>query len=254
MKPERSRPYLRISNDAPYPALHAVDEPLDDDADYIDCFGNKDDIARSLMLLCELWGLPQCGASEFREVASPCMYHTLHSCMAPCSKKADVNQYKAAITEVKMLLNGLEVSKLSELRNDLTQAVAELDFELAAVLKRQIESLEHLQNKGQKRYHLPDSGRALVLIRPYREQSFSAFLIYDGSAVARFDFNSDSTHEQQSAAIIAALNTATTLPDSDWIPNCLIEVAADKQFLLLSSDSEIASAEITKALLKWTNK
>jgi excinuclease UvrABC nuclease subunit len=174
--------------------------------------------------------------------------------MAPCSKKTDVNQYKAAITEVKMLLNGLEVSKFAELRNDLTQAVAELDFELATVLKRQIESLEHLQNKGRKRYHLPDSGRALVLIRPYREQSFSAFLINDGSAVARFDFNSDSTHEQQSAGIIAALNTATTLPDSDWIPNCLIEVAADKQFLLLSNDKDIAFAEITKALLKRINK
>jgi excinuclease UvrABC nuclease subunit len=205
LKPDKPRPYLRLAFVQPYPCLSIADEPDDDDALYYDCFTGTEDIKRTLVLLCRAWGIAQCDQQVFMRLKGPCIYRELDGCLAPCNGQVDQAEYHTRIKEVVKLLEGKKVRRLAELRRDLRFAVEDLDFELADNLQSLIDGLIQLRHKSHRRYHLPKSGLALILIRPYREKAFSAFLTSGCQAVFRIDFpvQSDETLVMQAAALLA---------------------------------------------------
>lgn len=233
MKADKPRPFLRIAREAPYPVLHIVKERADDGATYCDCFTDEGDVRAALALLGQVWRTAQCGKAHFHKPASPCLYHSLHGCMAPCAHKADPAAYSAAVDEIEALLAGHRVPRLTALKQQMEAFAEGFAFEEAATRKRQWEGLRRLQRKGKKMYHYPPGAPVMVLIRPFRETAFSVFYVREGAVVHRQNY----TRPPNTAATQALLHqwqaAAAPTGDGALLARCLTEISAHKVFVQL---------------------
>jgi excinuclease ABC subunit C len=253
MKPDKTHPYLRIADTAPYPTLSITSQVLADGAEYFDCFGDSDDIKRTLTLFCRTWGVAQCAQSSFLKPKGPCIYHKLDGCLAPCSGQPDHEEYRTRVQEVIKLLTGQPVSKLADLKLELEQAVLDLDFEQAQSIKPQIEALELMQKRSRKHFHFPETGAVLVLIRPYRQKAFAVFLVIDKELALRRDFETTPSPTQIRNAFSVDKTSPSQLTDdfyADWLPDALIEVATEKQFIQLP-DAKTSAKLIEKTIKEF---
>lgn len=251
MKPDKTRPYLRVSRDEPYATLSSCDRITDDGADYYDFFIDEDDIKQTLALIGKVWGLPQCGKRSFKKSKSPCLYHSTDHCMAPCGGKADTVRYAAAVKEVTRLLTGKSVNCIPGLKREMRKAADNLAFERAAEYRGMLDGLRRVRNKSRLRFHLPDNGAVLILIRPHREKAFAVFYAVDRRVTARMDFPSV-PDDALIAEFIASLENPNIVPEeSEWLANCLVEVGAYKHFVNLPVGKS-ANRAIEKAIRQFS--
>lgn len=236
MKADKQRPYLRISSEEPYATLSICVEAADDGAAYYDFFTDEEDVKQTLILLCKVWGLPQCGQRSFAKAQSPCLYHSLGHCMAPCRGTADPAKYAATLDETRRLFSGKPVSRMRELKQDMEHAAEALEFERAATSKALLESLRRVQRKSRSRFHLPSSGATLVFIRPHREKAFSVFYALDGQVLRRTDFPATPGVSDIQAFARSPAASGVALEGSEWLAGCLTAVGAFKQFVVLPNE------------------
>lgn len=233
MKADKQRPFLRIGSETPYPTLSAAAERAEDDAEYYDIFTDTDEIKAFLAVFGGVWGTAQCGKVRLGTTASPCLYHSLGQCLAPCAGKADETQYGEAVSEIRALLKNQRVPKIMTLERAMDVAARRLEFEKAAQYRKQLELLERLQLKARRMYHYPDGANVLVLIRPYREQALVMFAVRDGAVVARFDLEPNPSLEDMAQIAETWNGLDAPLEGGEVLAKCLTEISAQKTFIKL---------------------
>ncbi len=245
MKADKKRPYLKISDDSPYPSLTISEEKEQNDCIFYDFFTDDRDIDDKLDLICKVWGLPKCKRT-FGKTSAVCMYREIDECLAPCSGNADSDEYCQAIDDLKSFFDGGNSKIVSQIEIKMQDASKDLNFEKAAYYKDLLTSANLLQKKAKKRYHLPEKGKALALIRPHSEKTFSAFYIEDGVVIFRSNFVENPDDEAVSAFVELVESRKYKIYEHEWMAACLTEVIADKQIILLTENKK--AYEIAKSL------
>ncbi len=77
-----------------------------------------------------------------------CVKYYIGTCAGPCIGKQSHAEYKAAVEEVRRLLEGQWEAVLSELDRQRREAAAELDFERAHELKKRLDQLRAFQQRS----------------------------------------------------------------------------------------------------------
>ena len=132
----------------------------------------------------------------------------------------------------------------------LQQAADNLAFEKAADYKNLLEGLERIRRKSHMRFHLPENGAVLVLIRPHGEKEFSAFHIVDRRVLSRTDFP-DKPDDSMIADFSSSFSYVNVSQEnSEWHASSLVEVGAHKQFTMLPVGKSTARI-IDKAVRKF---
>lgn len=257
LKADKKRPYLIISNHTPYPSLSIYEKAPEEGVCYYDFFTNNDDIKYTLDLICKVWGLPKCGMKSFKKAISPCIYHSIDGCLAPCSGKADEDRYMFAIDDLKRFLNGGKSEFVDQLSEKMFNASLELNYEKAADYKNLISKLKSLSKKTNRSYHFPDKEDVLVLIRPHGEKSFSAFYIRDGHVLGRKDIGHDLDLDLDSLSLNVLVDDFMSSISSNvdkqfensWLSTSLTEVIADKKFITVNGNNN--KEIIKKAIIEF---
>ncbi|MCL2136445.1 MAG: GIY-YIG nuclease family protein [Coriobacteriia bacterium] len=244
LKSDKAHPYLRVSINDPIPSLSPVMNPENDDALYFDHFYSQEDIRQVLVLFCKVWGLAQCGSRAFNNIKSPCLYHSLYSCMAPCSGNLDVSEYRLHLMEAISLFDGCLPDRFHELTVRMQDAARQEKFEEAAGIRDILLKLASVKDRRWQRFHVPAKGSTLVLIRPYRAREFTLFYLKEGRIALRQDFLRP-PDDSDIDALIEALAGPDEVPYDDWLVDCLLEIGADKRFIVLDDESEIRQSVIS---------
>jgi len=254
MKPDRQRPFLRVSigngNEATFTSCL---EKLDDGAEYFSFFTDEYDLERALSLLCKIWGIPKCMKNSFIRKERPCIYNAVEGCHAPCSEICDNEAYGVAVKDAVGFLKGKATSKSRELRREMAQASGSLEFEKAAYFKELIDGLEWLKAKRQIRYHLPDKGESLVLIRPHQELAFSVFYIKDKQVMHRGDFPQQISDGLIESYLSSLEQEMPAIEECGLLAESLLEVGAYKQFTMLPRKKGSRQA-IYNAIIKFSKQ
>ena len=77
----------------------------------------------------------------------PCIQHEMGRCLGPCSGEVTEEQYRRALDQAIMVLRGHHESLLDDLRKEMQEAAASLQFERAADLRDQIQDIEQTLEK-----------------------------------------------------------------------------------------------------------
>lgn len=144
LKDDKTYPYLKITVGEAYPRMVLTRRVLKDGARYYGPFADAGALRDTMKLIRTMFPLRHCRNMNAKR---PCLQYHLHRCLAPCTGKVPVSEYRQMVDAVLLLLDG----KVTQLEKDLTakmqQASDNLEFEAAARYRDSLLSLRKLAEK-----------------------------------------------------------------------------------------------------------
>ncbi|MBQ8172674.1 MAG: excinuclease ABC subunit C, partial [Mailhella sp.] len=139
---------FRISEREPFPRLEIVRRMKKrDGARYFGPFTAGLAARETWKTLHRLFPLRRCSDRAMKNRETPCLYHHIHLCSAPCVGEVTPEAYAAMTRHVMLLLSGRSTELIDQLRDSMEKAADELDFERAATLRDQIYAIRKTVEK-----------------------------------------------------------------------------------------------------------
>ncbi len=183
LKDDKSYPYIKVTLNETWPRIFTTRKVLDDGARYFGPFASAGSVRATLKLLNKLFSFRppyDCSDQKFethRRNGKPCMYYDIKRCLGPCVPGlTSVEEYRAAITNAGLFLEGRSEQIIGQLRAKMRVAAETLEYERAAYIRDQIQALESVLE------------RQKVLKTASADQDVIAFAREDGSAVVQVFF------------------------------------------------------------------
>lgn len=149
LKDDKGYPYLRLDMRQPYPRIEMVSKIRNDGASYYGPYGSRSVSQTVLETIRSTLRLPDCNKQFPRDIGKgrPCLNYHMKQCEGWCIPDQTQEQYRAVLERAKHLLAGDYKSVAGELRQKMLAASDNLEFELAAGLRDQLNAVEALGKK-----------------------------------------------------------------------------------------------------------
>lgn len=142
LKDDKTYPYLKITVDEAYPRMYITRRVQKDGAKYYGPYADVGALRETMRLIRSMFPLRHCRSMN---VKRPCLQYHLHRCLAPCSGKVPLSEYRKLVDEVLLLMDG----KVTELRRQLTKKMQDasdkMEYEKAAQYRDSLLSLNKLE-------------------------------------------------------------------------------------------------------------
>ena len=139
---------FRLSEREPFPRLEIVRRMKKrDGARYFGPFTSALAARETWKTIHRLFPLRRCSDRAMRNRETPCLYHHIHLCAAPCVDAVTPEEYADMTRRVSLLLSGKSTELIDLLRSAMEKASDDLDFERAASLRDQIRAIEKTVEK-----------------------------------------------------------------------------------------------------------
>lgn len=199
LKDDKTYPYLKITVGEAYPRMVLTRRVQKDGARYYGPFADAGALRDTMKLIRTMFPLRHCRNMNAKR---PCLQYHLHRCLAPCTGKVSVSEYKQMVDAVLLLLDG----KVSQLEKDLTvkmqQASDNLEFEAAA---RYRDSLLSLRKLAEKQKATTESGDRDVVGLAMDDSGVcvQVFFIRNGKILGRDSFFLDQEIGEPGSEVLA---------------------------------------------------
>jgi len=141
---DKSYPYVCLSGD-PYPQLRFHRGVLDRKHRYFGPFPSAGAVREGIALLQKVFQLRTCENTVFTNRSRPCMLHQIERCTAPCVGLVSEADYREDVQSATLFLQGKTDEVLAQLKRQMDDASARLEFERAARVRDKIARLQVLQ-------------------------------------------------------------------------------------------------------------
>ncbi|MBI4642346.1 MAG: excinuclease ABC subunit C [Deltaproteobacteria bacterium] len=165
---------LRLNLKEEYPTLRFVRHFHADGALYFGPYSSACMARETLKVMKRAFKLRTCKESRLAPRSRPCLEYQLEQCLAPCAGMVDCESYRQAAQEAAQFLKGRGRNLLKQLKAQMAEAAANLEFEKAATLRDRITAINQtLERQDMARPSFRDQdvlgvarkdGRALVLV------------------------------------------------------------------------------------------
>jgi excinuclease ABC subunit C len=143
---DKSYPYIMLTGDA-FPRLAFHRGAQQKSNRYFGPFPNAVAVRESIQLLQKVFRLRTCENSVFSNRSRPCLQHQIERCTAPCVNLISEQDYKRDVNHAEMFLEGHEQQVLDDLSLRMMEVAEQQQYELAAVYRDRIQSLQQVQQR-----------------------------------------------------------------------------------------------------------
>ncbi len=140
----RSRPFVRLERDTPFPRVSLAPYILDDGAEYFGPLAGRREGEVVLEVINRFFSLRECDEPLFRR-GQRCLYAAMGRCLAPCDTPAAA--YAEEVEKVRAFLLGETAGVVETLRESMTAAAARREYELAGQCRDWIRALERMTGR-----------------------------------------------------------------------------------------------------------
>lgn len=152
---DKSYPYLVFTKHT-FPRLGFHRGVLNKQNLYFGPFPNAGVVRESIQLLQKVFRIRTCEDSVFNNRTRPCLLYQIRRCSAPCVNLVTNQAYREDIRNAELFLKGNQTRVLESLAQKMQNAANDLDYELAALFRDQIQTLRRVREK-----QFVDNGKAL---------------------------------------------------------------------------------------------
>jgi len=189
LKDDKKYPYLCITWSQDYPRIFITRkrQRKNEQDRYYGPFVDASALRQTLQVVKQVFPLRQRPRPLFKD--RPCLNYDLGRCPGVCQQLISPEDYRKTLQKVAMIFQGRSQELVRELSEQMKKASANLEFEKAAKLRDQIQSLQQL-NADQK-VSLPDdtvSRDAIALVSNHQHASIQLFQVRAGKLVGRLGF------------------------------------------------------------------
>ncbi|HQQ93916.1 MAG TPA: excinuclease ABC subunit UvrC [Bacteroidia bacterium] len=152
LRDDKTYPWIVIKKER-FPRIFPTRKLIRDGSEYFGPYTSGRAMHNLLDLIKEAYPLRNCNydlsASNIEKGKfRPCLEFHLGNCKAPCVNKFSEEAYQQNIVEIRQIIKGNIGSILGELKKDMAEASAKLEFEKAGILKQKIGLLSSFQSKS----------------------------------------------------------------------------------------------------------
>jgi len=143
---DKSYPYVCLTGE-PFPQLRFHRGKLDRQNRYFGPFPSAGAVREGMALLQKVFQLRTCEPTVFANRSRPCMLHQIERCSAPCVGLVAEADYAEDVKSAVLFLQGKTTEVLAQLKVQMDEASANLEFERAARVRDKITRLNTLQSR-----------------------------------------------------------------------------------------------------------
>ncbi len=145
LRDDKSYPYIHLTTADEFPRLAFHRGSRRAKGRYFGPFPSAYSVRDSLNLMQKLFRVRQCEDSFFAHRSRPCLQYQIKRCSAPCTGLIDAEHYAADVRHATLFLEGKSQQVIDELEHRMTRAAEATEYELAALLRDQIFTLQKIQ-------------------------------------------------------------------------------------------------------------
>ncbi len=148
LKDDKGYSYIRVSP-GDWGKLSYVLQKADDGATYIGPYNNSYYVKSAVDEANKIFQLPTCNRQfprDFRK-ARPCLNYHIKQCMAPCTGKVRLDDYRESLQQALDFLKGGSSNSVKQLTAQMEEAAENLEFERAARIRDKIAAVKKMGDK-----------------------------------------------------------------------------------------------------------
>jgi len=177
-----------------------------DGAEYFGPYTDVTAVNRTIDLLKGLFPIRYCNKNINRIMGKerPCLNYHIKKCIAPCQGNISKEQYRELIDSIIMMLEGKQEEVLKRLENKMHQAADSLDFEKAAEMRDNINSLIKIAEKQKIISSALVDQDIIALALDQAESCIQIFFVRGGKLIGREHFLIEDTKLSDSKEILSS--------------------------------------------------
>lgn len=148
LKDDKGYSYIKVS-DGDWKKLSYVLQKSDDGAEYIGPYKSSYYVKNAVEEANKIFMLPTCNRKfpqDFRK-GRPCLNYHIKQCMAPCTGKVKLKDYKESVAQALDFLKGGSSNSIKTLTQQMEEAAENLEFERAARIRDKINAVKKMGDK-----------------------------------------------------------------------------------------------------------
>ena len=148
LKDDKGYSYIRVGA-GDWGKLSYVLQKQDDGATYIGPYKSSFYVKTAVEEANKIFMLPTCNRKfpqDFRK-ARPCLNYHIKQCMAPCTGRVKVEEYRESVQQALDFLKGGSSNSVKQLTAQMEQAAENLEFERAARIRDKIAAVKKMGDK-----------------------------------------------------------------------------------------------------------
>jgi excinuclease ABC subunit C len=145
LRDDKSFPFILLREDHAYPQVRKHRGARRHKGQYYGPFASAGSVTSTLNALQKLFLLRSCTDSFFATRKRPCLLYQIKRCSAPCVGRIGEAEYAELVGDAKDFLAGKSTRVQQKLAGQMEAAAADMDFELAALLRDRLRALTFVQ-------------------------------------------------------------------------------------------------------------
>ncbi len=145
LRDDKSFPFILLRADHAFPRIQKHRGARRAKGDYYGPFASAGSVNNTLNALQKLFLLRSCTDGFFKTRDRPCLLYQIKRCSAPCVGRIDTEGYAELVSDSKKFLAGKATDVQAKLGAQMEAAAANMDFELAAILRDRLKALTFIQ-------------------------------------------------------------------------------------------------------------
>jgi excinuclease ABC subunit C len=149
---DKTFPYLEITVRDEYPGVYITRKPQTNSR-LFGPFANVGDLRKALVVLQKIFKFRTCRleiseSDDKRHFFRPCILYSIKQCTAPCADYISKTDYRKIISDLIKFLNSKRTTVLKQLKKQMDETAASLNYEKAAMYRDRIRLIENLGKRG----------------------------------------------------------------------------------------------------------
>ena len=236
LKDDKTYPYIKIDLKEPFPQVYFTRRVLPDGARYFGPYASATSVRRTMDLLKKLFPYRSCTKAITGTDPRPCLEFYIHRCVGPCIGAASQEGYRRVIDQVVLFLEGKTEPVVRDLRRQMEEAAARVEFERAAVLRDQIRAIERVAEEQKVAAVREENEDAIAVALGPDVAWVELFTIRHGKVTGRERFLMEGTQDESPSTVLATFvkqfyDAVSSVPPTLLVQHSLEDVHAIEEWL-----------------------
>ncbi|MGA2322674.1 MAG: excinuclease ABC subunit UvrC [Sedimentisphaerales bacterium] len=151
---DKTFPYLEITTGDDFAGVYITRKPRAKGNRLFGPFASAKDLRAVFVELQKIFKFRSCkleieARNEKRRFFRPCILHSINQCVAPCGARIEKAEYKTIIRDLIKFLQSKRATVLRQLKSEMEEASAGMDYEKAGMLRDRIRLIGKLDERGE---------------------------------------------------------------------------------------------------------
>ncbi len=198
LKDDKRYPYIKVTNET-FPRVLITRRVLDDGSYYYGPFPEATALRRLVKFLKALFKVRDC-----KRMDGPCLNYQIDLCNAPCDNKISEEEYKKLVENVSRFFEGKYDEIMETLKAEMEEAAQNHEYEKAAVLRDQLNSVEDVLEKQKMEFTRSLDQDVVASASDDELACVVVFSVREGKIIGKDDFLMSGAENTSEDRIISA--------------------------------------------------